>query len=56
MEIYYLKCKKNTKNLDSKIFKTKNNRLLMRSECSGCGNETSRFIKKQEAEGLLSNL
>ena len=56
MEIYYLKCKKNTKNLDSKIFKTKNNRLLMRSKCSGCGNETSRFIKKQEAEGLLSNL
>ena len=56
MEIYCLKCKKNTKNLDSKIFKTKNNRLIMQSKCSDCGNKKSRFIKKQEAEGLLSNL
>ena len=56
METYCLKCKKNTKNLDSKIFKTKNNRLIMQSECSDCGNKKSRFIKKQEAEGLLSNL
>ena len=56
MEIYCLKCEKNTKNLDSKIFKTKNNRLIMQSKCSDCGNKKSRFIKKQEAEGLLSNL
>ena len=56
METYSLKCKKNTKNLDSKIFKTKNNRLIMQSKCSDCGNKKSRFIKKQEAEGLLSNL
>ena len=56
METYCLKCKKNTKNLDSKIFKTKNNRLIMQSKCSDCGNKKSRFIKKQEAEGLLSNL
>ena len=56
MEIYCLKCKKSTKNLDSKIFKAKNNRLIMQSKCSDCGNKKSRFIKKQEAEGLLSNL
>ena len=56
METYCLKCKKKTKNLDSKIFKTKNNRLIMQSKCSDCGNKKSRFIKKQEAEGLLSNL
>ena len=56
METYCLKFKKNTKNLDSKIFKTKNNRLIMQSKCSDCGNKKSRFIKKQEAEGLLSNL
>ena len=56
METYCLKCKKNTKNVDSKIFKTKNNRLIMQSKCSDCGNKKSRFIKKQEAEGLLSNL
>ena len=53
---YCLKCKKDSENLDSRIFKTKNSRIIMRSKCSDCGNKKSRFIKKQEAEGLLSNL
>ena len=56
METYCLKCKKNTKNIDSKIFKTKNNRLIMQSKCSVCKNKKSRFVKEQEAKGLLSNL
>ena len=56
MKTYCLKCKKDSENLDSKIFKTKNNRIIMRSKCSDCGNKKSRFIKEQEAEGLLSNL
>ena len=56
MRTCWLKCKKDTENLDSKIFRTKNNRLIMQSECSDCGNKKSRFIKEQEAEGLLSNL
>ena len=56
MEIYCLKCKKNTKNLDSKIFKTKNNRLIMQSKCSDCGNKKSRFVKEKDAKGLLSDL
>ena len=34
---------------------TKNNRLLMQSKCSDCGNKKSRFVKEQEAKGLLSN-
>ena len=38
------------------MFRTKNNRLLMQSQCSNCGNKTSRFVKEQEAKGLLSNL
>ena len=56
MKTYCLKCKKDSENLDSKIFRTKNNRIIMRSKCSDCGNKKSRFIKEQEAEGLLSNL
>ena len=56
MKTCCLKCKKDTANLDSKIFRTKNNRLIMQSECSDCRNKKSRFIKEQEAEGLLSNL
>ena len=56
METYCLKCKKNTKNLDSKIFKTKNNRLIMQSKCPECGIKNLRFVKEQEVKGLLSNL
>ena len=56
MKTCCLKCKKDTENLDSKIFRMKNNRLIMQSECSDCRNKKSRFIKEQEAEGLLSNL
>ena len=51
-----MKCKKNTENLDSKIFETKNNRLLMQWKCSDCGNKMSRFVKEKDAKGLVSNL
>ena len=56
MKTYCLKCKKHTDNIDPKMFKTKNNRLLMQSKCSVCGTKKSRFIKKEDAKGLLSNL
>ena len=56
MKTYCVKCGKNTENLNSKIFKTKNNRLIMQSKCSDCGIKKSRFVKEQEAKGLLSNL
>ena len=56
MKAYCVKCRKNTENLNSKIFKTKNGRLLMQSKCPVCGIKKSRFVKKQEAKGLLSNL
>ena len=56
MKTYCLKCKTNTDNIDPKIFKTKNNRLLMQSKCSICKNKKSQFIKEQHAKGLLSYL
>ena len=56
MKTYCLKCKKDTENIDPKIFKTKNNRLIMQSKCSVCKNKKSRFVKEQDAKGLLSNL
>ena len=56
MNTYCLKCKANTSNIDRKIVKTKNNRLLMQSKCSVCGTKKSRFVKEQDAKGLLSNL
>ena len=56
MQTYCVKFRKNTENLDSKIFKIKNNRLIVQSKCPVCGIKKSRFAKEQEAKGLLSNL
>ena len=56
MKAYCVKCKKDTGNIDPKMFRTKNNRLTMQSKCSVCRIKKSRFVKEQEAKGLLSNL
>ena len=56
MKTYCLKCKKDTNNIDPKIHKTKNNKLIMQSTCSDCKNKKLRFVKKQDAKDLLSNL
>ena len=56
MNTYCLKCKTNTDNIDLKMFKTNNNRLITQSKCSVCWTKKSRFVKKQDAKGLLSNL
>ena len=31
-------------------------RIVMQSKCANCGIQKSRFVKEQEAKGLLSNL
>ena len=56
MLIYCVKCRKNTENLDSKIFKTRNERMIMQSKCAVCGSKKSRFMKEQEAKGTLNSL
>ena len=35
---------------------TKNGKLIMQSKWAKCGNKKSRFVKEQQAKGLLSNL
>ena len=57
MKTYCVKCRKDTENIDPKMVRTKNNRLVMQSKCSVCWIIiTSRFVKEQEGKGLLSNL
>ena len=55
MKTYCVKCRKITENLNSRIFKTKNNRLIMQSKCPVCRIKKSRFVIEQESKGLLSN-
>ena len=56
MLTYCVKYRKNTENVNSKSFKRKNDRLIMESKCPVCEIKKSRFVKEQEAKGLLSNL
>ena len=56
METYCVRCKIKTENLDPKILKTKNGRLIMQPKCTKFENKQSRFVKEQEAKDLLSNL
>ena len=57
MESYCLKCKKkNTENIDQRIPSTSSGKAMILSKCAICGSKKSRFIKHQEAKGLLSKL
>ena len=38
------------------MIRTKNDRLIMQEKCPVCRIKKSRFVKEQEAKGLLSNL
>ena len=47
---------KNAENVNWKLLKTKNGRTMLSSKCAVCGSKNSRFMKEQEAKGLLSSL
>ena len=56
MKSYCLKCRKNTENINPRVSNTSNGRKTILSKCGICGSKKARFIKDQEAKGLLSNL
>ena len=56
MKTYFVKCRRNTENIESKMVRTKNSRLIMQSKCPVCRIKKSKFVKEQEAKDLLSNL
>ena len=56
MKTYCVKHRKDTGNIEPKMVRTKNNRLVMQSKCTVCGIKKPRFVKEQEAKALLSNL
>ena len=53
---YCLQCKKNTGSINPRVSKTTNGKAMMLSTCAICSSKKSKFIKEQEAKGLLSNL
>ena len=48
--------KKDTENKNPKVFKSKNEKLILKSTCSVCNNKKSRFVSKNEGPGLLSSI
>ena len=50
------KKRKYTKSINPKIVRNRQNRSMTQSNCATCGSKKSRFIKEQQAMGLLSNL
>ena len=48
MEKSCVSCKKNTTNENSNVRKTKQNRIMLLSNCANCGKKKLPFIKNQE--------
>ena len=55
-ETYCLACRKYTKNNDPKTVRNRKNRLMIQSNCTTCDSKKSRFIKEQQAMGILSHI
>ena len=51
---YCLSCKKDTRNINPRIVKTKNNKQVMLSKCSICNDKKSTFTSQES--GLFDSL
>ena len=56
MNTYCLKCKKQTKDLNSIGSITTNKKYIVKSICNICKSKKSKFVSKQDASGFLSDL
>ena len=54
MNTYCLPCKKDTRNIDPKVVKTKNNRKMMLSRCSICNNKKTTFTAEPSSSERIS--
>ena len=51
-----LLCRKITESKNPKVARTENGRIMLLSKYAVCDSKKSKFIKEQEASGLLSSL
>ena len=56
MLLYWVKCKKNTENVDPKVLKAKNGNTVLSSKCVIFGSKRPWSIKDPQTKGLLSSL
>ena len=55
-QTYCLVCRDYTKSINPKIVRNRQNKYITLSNYATCGSKESRFIKEQQAMGILSNL
>ena len=53
---YCLKCRKNIESKNAKVVRTKTRRITLLLKCAVRDSKKSKFIKQQEASGLLRSL
>ena len=53
---YCSKCRKNTESTNPKVSETINGKTMILSKYAICGSKKSKFIKEQQAKGLLKYL
>ena len=51
-----LMCRKDTENINPIVSSTSNGKAMILTKCAICGGKKLRFIKNQEAKGLIRNL
>ena len=56
MLFYCFKCGINAESKNLKFARTKNRKVMVLSKCAVCDSKRSKYIKQQEASGLLSSL
>ena len=56
LNTYCLKCKKTTKDLNSKGSITTNKKYIVKSICNICKSKKSKFVSKKQVQGFLSDL
>ena len=56
MKSYCLMCRKDTENINPIVSSTSNGKAMILTKCAICGGKKLKFIKNQEAKGLIRNL
>ena len=53
---YCLKCRKIVENKNLNVLRTKNRRIMLLSKCAECNGKKTKFLKEEDAKGLLSSI
>ena len=53
MNAFCVKCKKDTEDIDPKMFRTKGNRLIVQSKCPVCRNKKAKICERIRSKEFI---